>query len=52
MPITTLSISTERSTPSFYYLEFQYTYNPLHNAVYNSMYDPNVKVLYAVWKKI
>ena len=37
---------------SFYYLEFQYTYNPLYNAVYNSMYDPNVKVLYAVWKKI
>ena len=37
---------------SFYYLEFQYTYNPLYNAVHNSMYDPNVKELYAVWKKI
>ena len=36
----------------FYYLEAYYTYNPSCNLKINPVYDPEVKVLYAVWKKI
>ena len=36
----------------FYYLEAYYTYNPFYDSERNPVYDSNVKVLYAVWKKI
>ena len=35
----------------FYYLESFYTYNPFFKFPQNPVYDPDVKVLYAVWKK-
>ena len=35
----------------FYYLEAFYTYNPFFRFPQNPIYDSNVKVLYAVWKK-
>ena len=37
---------------AFLFLESKHTYNPFYNSKFNTAYDPNVKVLYAVWKKI
>lgn len=37
---------------AFLFLESKYTHNPFYNSKFNTAYDPNVKVLYAVWKKI
>ena len=37
---------------AFLFLETKYTYNPFYDSNLNPAYDPDVKVLYAVWKKI
>ena len=36
---------------AFLFLESKYTYNPFFKYPQNPVYDSNVKVLYAVWKK-
>ena len=36
---------------AFLFLETKYTYNPFFKYPQNPVYDSNVKVLYAVWKK-
>lgn len=37
---------------AFLFLEAKYTYNPFYDSNLNPVYNPDVKVLYAVWKKV
>lgn len=50
-PVDTVS-EYWNSDLAFLFLGYQYTYNPFFDYPKNTVYDPSVKVLYAVWKKI